>query len=298
MQGSVRKTGFMTLLRRGVGSRREKRTQMRQKGKNMTLVEKMKAEKENLLTQIAVLEMHIRKSPPGKLFILKNGVRERWYVDSPSGSSSKGRAYLRRKDNQFAEKLGKKAYWEAELEDRKRKVAAIDRWLNDELSFISETENLLDRSARIRKLISKEDKLPDTIHDWLNREHPVNSFHKENLVIETKMGMFVRSKSEHIIASALERKKIPYKYEILLEFSEGKAYLDFTILHPQTKQFYYWEHFGMMDDDQYFSRAVSKLRQYIRSGLVPGVNLIVTFETMDKPLSVQLVDAIVDYYFV
>ena len=53
-----------------------------------------------------------------------------------------------------------------------------------------------------------------------------------------------------------------------------------------------------MDDDQYFSRAVSKLRQYIRSGLVPGVNLIVTFETMDKPLSVQLVDAIVDYYFV
>ena len=40
-----------------------------------------------------------------------------------------------------------------------------------------------------------------------------------------------------------------------------------------------------MDDPEYAKKAFAKLTDYALHGLIPSVNLIVTFETSDKKLS-------------
>ena len=58
----------------------------------------------------------------------------------------------------------------------------------------------------------------------------------------------LRSKSEAMIEQALFYANIPYRYECKLELDNKILYPDFTMLHPETKEKYYWEHMGMMDN--------------------------------------------------
>ena len=74
-------------------------------------------------------------------------------------------------------------------------------------------------------------------------------------------------------------------------------YPDFTIKHPRTGKIYYWEHFGMMDDEEYIKKACSKLQVYALNGIVPSVNLIMTFETSENPLGAEEVMELIEKYF-
>ena len=66
----------------------------------------------------------------------------------------------------------------------------------------------------------------------------------------------VRSKSEIMIADALARNMIVFRYEYPIEI-EGLGYVrpDFLCLHPVTRQVILWEHYGMMDDPSYADQA-------------------------------------------
>jgi ATP-dependent DNA helicase RecQ len=69
-------------------------------------------------------------------------------------------------------------------------------------------------------------------------------------IFETRQGELVISKSEAIIANILFDEKINYKYEEKLFYS-GKKYIlpDFTlIINGKT---YYWEHLGMIGNEEY-----------------------------------------------
>ena len=72
---------------------------------------------------------------------------------------------------------------------------------------------------------------------------------------------------------------------------------DFTIRHPVSKEVYYWEHFGMMDDSAYSQKAFSKMQLYTRYGIIPSVNLITTYETKDNPLSIDTIEKVISNYF-
>ena len=98
-------------------------------------------------------------------------------------------------------------------------------------------------------------------------------------------------------AALLSTYLYPISYECLLPIGNIKFFPDFTTKHPKTDRTYYWEHFGMMDEEDYSNHAFSKLKTYAQNGIIPGVNLIMTFETKDHPLEVGLVEKIIDYYF-
>ena len=72
---------------------------------------------------------------------------------------------------------------------------------------------------------------------------------------------------------------------------------DFTIRHPKTGEFYYWEHFGLMDDPAYSKNAYSKLQFYASCNIIPSIQLITTFETKDIPLSSEMIESLIEYYF-
>ena len=95
----------------------------------------------------------------------------------------------------------------------------------------------------------------------------------------------------------LYQKKIPYRYEYQLQLGEHIVYPDFTLRHPSTGNFYYWEHFGQMDNPEYYTKACSKMQLYISHGYIPTINLITTFETQKHPLVPEDVNHIIEHYF-
>ena len=92
--------------------------------------------------------------------------------------------------------------------------------------------------------------------------------------------------------------RIPFRYECMLTLGNSTLYPDFTIRHPKTGEYFYWEHFGMMDDPIYSKSAASKLQLYISFGIIPSIHLITTFETTDQPLSSEKLEKIVADYFI
>ena len=96
----------------------------------------------------------------------------------------------------------------------------------------------------------------------------------------TLKGDFVRSKSEVIIANELYIAKISYEYEkpLYLKGYEHPFLPDFTIqLHDKTV---YWEHCGLMSDEQYRTKWERKKRVYEKFGIAEwNRSLIVTYET-------------------
>ena len=51
-----------------------------------------------------------------------------------------------------------------------------------------------------------------------------------------------------------------------------------------------------MDDESYVNRNLKKMNVYIKAGIIPGKNLIMTFETAQQPLDVKVVERLIKEY--
>ncbi|MEI4828659.1 hypothetical protein WAX78_04240 [Bacillus sp. FJAT-53711] len=96
-----------------------------------------------------------------------------------------------------------------------------------------------------------------------------------NKIYATQKGDYVRSKSEVIIANMLFASGIEYDYEKELIISNGKKiYPDFTLY--KNDEIYYLEHVGMLHNQQYAERWLTKKNLYDHQ--YPS-QLLVTYET-------------------
>lgn len=86
------------------------------------------------------------------------------------------------------------------------------------------------------------------------------------------------------------------RYECELKLDNISFYPDFTLFNPVSGQLVYWEHFGMMDDPQYSLNASRKISRYIAGNIIPGINLIMTFETSSNPLSGIIAESKIEEY--
>ena len=84
-----------------------------------------------------------------------------------------------------------------------------------------------------------------------------------------------------------------YKYEkplcLLIAGKEIITYPDFTIMHRLNGKLFYWEHAGLMGDPHYAGEFVRKMNIYVQNDLVPGKDVIVTYESSETPLAVSMV---------
>ena len=129
--------------------------------------------------------------------------------------------------------------------------------------------------------------------EWMHRNYETNTFHQEQLIHKTCSGIYVRSKSEAMILMLLEQRHIPYRYESELHLGNRDIYPDFTLIHPKTGKMLYWEHFGMMENPEYASKAMNKLNVYARNGYTVGDNLIITMEGQSQPLNTRNLDKVI-----
>lgn len=138
------------------------------------------------------------------------------------------------------------------------------------------------------------------VQTWQMQHYHQNPYRPENLKCKTLCGIFVRSKSEAMIADALYRYGIPFRYECELVLEDGTTiYPDFTLQTvgrdgiPLLK---YWEHFGLMDQHEYRDKTFEKMKEYGNNGIYPDIQLITTYETVQNPLSADYIEKIIQMY--
>lgn len=120
---------------------------------------------------------------------------------------------------------------------------------------------------------------------------------------KTLRGEYVRSKSEVIIADRLYLAGIPYLYEVNHTNHDiyGEPYVvqpDFKILNKRTRQVFIWEHLGKLGDNDYCTISLPKINDYIRDNLIPGKNLILSLESLNCPLDVQVVNTLIESFLI
>lgn len=105
-----------------------------------------------------------------------------------------------------------------------------------------------------------------------------NPYKRERLIYRTNGGVYVRTKSELLIANFLEAHEIQYWYEAKFNLGGRWIYPDFLLENPDDHTIIPMEHIGMLGDPEYDTYSKGKLKDYIENDYFPGYNLICTYE--------------------
>lgn len=109
---------------------------------------------------------------------------------------------------------------------------------------------------------------------------------------QTSFGLFVRSKSEQIIAEMLHKHNIRFRYEAILHIGDKQFAPDFTI-RLSDGRLIYWEHFGLMTKSGYLQAHDYKLNQYRKADIVPWKNFIATYDDENGNISSILIEGLI-----
>lgn len=255
--------------------------------------EKLTKRNKQIDSQIIALQQEIAKLPVGDLHCTHNGSYIKWF------NHHKGQAfYIPKSKRSFAEQLAIRKYLSTLIEELQIEKNAINSYIECINQNKNPAEKLLQEDSCFQPLLAPYFNSHNIdIDAWLSEPYETNPSHPEYLIHKTIAGCNVRSKSESLIVSALYTNHIPFRYECALQLGEITLFPDFTILHPQTKKIYYWEHFGMMNNPDYAHSAYKKLQLYSEHNIIPSINLIMTFETPDNPLDYEILEHTIQFYF-
>lgn len=228
------------------------------------------------------------KHPKRRLYIRQCGNASKWYLVEDGV-----RTYLPKSERPLATKLAQKSWYQARHIEVQTEITACERYLRAFRGKKSQLQMLLSNREFCRLVGTSK---PDILA-WKEASFQTNPTHPENLIHVTNSGLKVRSKSEVLIATALEKYGLPFRYECLLETPAGPCYPDFTILHPQSGRLFIWEHFGMIDNPSYAATSLPKIGTYAQLGYFPNQNLIMTFETKGHPFNIPEAEEMVHKYF-
>ena len=92
---------------------------------------------------------------------------------------------------------------------------------------------------------------------------------EKNLIHQASDGKMLRSKSELMIYQRLLDKSFSPLYEKRLTIKEVEKLPDFTLENDETGETYYWEHCGMLYDEEYKQRWEEKYKWYRENKILP-----------------------------
>jgi hypothetical protein len=131
---------------------------------------------------------------------------------------------------------------------------------------------------------------------WINTSYLGKAIYPETTTFVTDKGEKVRSKSEKILADKFYNMNIPYKYEAPIQLKGyGTVYPDFTLLNVRTREIYYWEHLGMMDNQEYIQKTFVKINTFVINGIFPGKKLLLSYEIKNN-LNMEVAEKLIGEY--
>lgn len=220
--------------------------------------------------------------------------------DTKQNGNQVKREYIKKKNISLAKALAQKQYYimmrsilGKNLKELKRFIA---KYHNEKIDMVYESLSV-ERKNLVTPL---QDSVNELIRNWQEEIYEKNNRYSEHLRYETEQGEIVRSKSEVIIANILykHRDDILYKYErpltLLVDGREKTVYPDFTIINVHTGKIVYWEHAGLMDDPEYASEFIKKMNTYVANDLMPGRDVVLTFEGQGNLLDIRIVKRLVE----
>lgn len=231
--------------------------------------------------------------PEGNLRVsVCNKNKQYYWIKKDSGKNG---TYISHSEIDFAKQLAQKEYDSVSVKAIEKELCLIKNYLKKTEFYENCNFKFTERKLDLVTPLTLENEA--YVREWLNLPYQKKEFKEGQKVFTTSSGLQVRSKSEVIIAELLEKNTVPFRYEQKLKFSAFNVYPDFTCLNIRTRKEYVWEHFGLLDDVDYVKTAVEKIHYYQKSGYFPGKNLIITTENQDYPLSSNLVQQVIDEYF-
>ena len=235
------------------------------------------------------IERELPNMPEGRLNISKNPYARQFYQVLPSDAAAR-RVYLHANEKELVRQLGQKDYLLELLKTSKRELDSIRAFLKQNLLFSSDQvyQNLNEaRQSLVRPILVDNDTYADM---WQKQPYEPNPGFPEHLIYSTKRGELVRSKAESIFADMYFEMGIPYKYDYPIKLANKKTkYVDFALLNIWTRQTFYHEHLGRLDDPGYLLDNMQKLDQYREVGIFVGKNLILTHEIDGSPLNMKVI---------
>lgn len=259
------------------------------------LYQKILEERCRLQKQMKDIELELNKLPNGKFICTRGQNCYKWYV-----SDGHKQIYIPKRKRKYAEQLASRRYLTQKLEFLTKEVHALDFYLrhSPNQSDSDRAESLLMKHSGYQELLLPHFKPKAQLQqEWADAQYERNTKYPEHLIHKTSTGDYVRSKSEAMIARALHTNRIPFRYECALTLGSITLYPDFTILHPETSELFYWEHFGRMDESTYTQKTFKKLQLYTDYGIVPTIHLIATYETSKHPLNYEDICEVAKNYF-
>ena len=259
---------------------------------SVSFLHSLEKELEHLSFRIEFLKTQIGQLPAGRLKRKRRGKAVRYCQ-----CLDKQDHYLSKQKWGTVEALAKKRYYQAQLQDLQKEMDVLNRCMAV-LSEPKETQILLEERPYLVDLLkSVFQPVDEQLREWAEADYPSTAGHPENLIHQGPKGVMYRSKSETMIARGLFEKRIPFRYENDKDIGGVTYHIDFTIRHPKTGQYIYWEHAGAMDMESYAVNMGMKLRAFASVGIVLGRNLILTMETRQYPLSYGMVEDIIQQWF-
>ena len=134
------------------------------------------------------------------------------------------------------------------------------------------------------------------VDDWVNAPYRTNPVPVKTPNY-TSNNLCTRSKSEAMIATRADDRKLLYRYDAEVVLGDKAVYPDFTFLDLKRRRIIYLEHLGKVDDEKYMFRNLKKLEEYAECGIVLGDNLFITYESRNRPLSIKDIDDKLDQMF-
>ena len=225
----------------------------------------------------------LEKAPEGILRATMCRGTPQYYRKSDS-KEGKG-VYIRANDLETARAIAQKEYDEKvlktsmdELKTLNILIKKYERGTGEDIYKKLQPQ----RQALITPVMVPDDEF---VRQWLSQPYKGLGFDPGYPEIYNSSGLRVRSKSEMMIPDKYNEFGIPSKYECPLYLEGyGFVYPDFTLLNVRLRKVFYHEHCGMMDDPLYADSNVDKIYAYERNGIIQGKNLILTFETKNRPL--------------
>ena len=254
----------------------------------MNLNEFIENELEEITTARKTMEQFLKTAPRGRL---KTSPRTHgkcyYFMEKENGE----REYIPLKDIDRAKVLATKSYYY----ELRRILIGQEEKLRKILKFYDDREQYTlysNYSAGRQRLLEPFFITPELlIERWKQKPYTANPKFPENKIIETESGDMVRSKSEALILQLLNSYKgkllFRYEQELVLAPYEEAVYPDFEIISLRTGNVFYWEHVGMLGDSGYTEAFVRKINRYIINGIIPGKNLILTYECETAPFNAQ-----------
>ena len=243
----------------------------------------------------------LKECPPGGLIRIFRKGQPVYMHAVPDGRYRNGRVRYAKtvlsEDCDLLKRLALKEYLRVAINNLNHNIRCLER--SKEALFSLAFEDVRSKMRKPYRLLPDElfsRAFPDknTLlhqHQWAAQPYNQSTYRPEEKTHFTSRGLAMRSRAELLIAEALYRYDIPFRYEQVFIAGKYEMAPDFTFLGADGKEFY-WEYCGMMSDPAYRNHHLWRRDVYENFGVTEWDNMIITYDAKDS-IDMREIEAII-----